>query len=147
MDQSPTLFPGIKYFDDRGFLSFCNELDLTPIKRQYFVSNFSNGFKRAWHGHKKESKLVSVIRGAALIACVRIDNWENPSPELKIHKYVLSGEKPQWLSIPAGYANGFMTLLPETELQFLSDKSVLESEGDDFRFPVNYWNPWVIEER
>ena len=37
--------------DDRGELIFCNNFDMTKIKRFYHITNFNNPFVRAWHGH------------------------------------------------------------------------------------------------
>jgi dTDP-4-dehydrorhamnose 3,5-epimerase-like enzyme len=139
--------PGGKAFDDRGSLSFINDLDLTMFKRFYIVENHSKGFVRAWHGHKKEAKAVVVVSGAALVAAVKVDNWDSPSKDLQIERVVLSAEKPGALLIPAGYANGFMTLTESAKVMFFSTSSLEESAGDDFRFDARLWNPWNIEER
>jgi dTDP-4-dehydrorhamnose 3,5-epimerase-like enzyme len=139
--------PGGKAFDDRGSLTFINDLDLSMFKRFYIVENHSRGFVRAWHGHKKEAKAVVVVSGSALVAAVKVDNWESPSKDLKIERAVLSSEKPTALLIPAGYANGFMTLTASAKVMFLSTSSLEESAGDDIRFDARLWNPWNIEER
>ena len=139
--------PGGKAFDDRGSLIFINDLDLTMFKRFYIVENHSKGFVRAWHGHKKEAKAVVVVSGSALVAAVKVDNWESPSKDLKIERVVLSSEKPTALLIPAGYANGFMTLTESAKVMFLSTSSLEEGAGDDIRFDARLWNPWNIEER
>jgi dTDP-4-dehydrorhamnose 3,5-epimerase len=138
---------GGKAFDDRGSLTFINDLDLTIFKRFYVVENHARGFVRAWHGHKKEAKAVVVVSGSALVAAVKIDNWDSPSKDLKVERVVLSAEKPSALLIPAGYANGFMTLTDSAKVMFLSTSSLEESAGDDFRFDARLWNPWNIEER
>ena len=138
---------GGKAFDDRGSLTFINDLDLTIFKRFYIVENHAQGFVRAWHGHKKEAKAVVVVSGSALVAAVKIDNWDSPSKDLKVERVVLSAEKPSALLIPAGYVNGFMTLTASAKVMFLSTSSLEESAGDDFRFDARYWNPWNIEER
>ena len=139
--------PGGKAFDDRGSLTFINDLDLSQFKRFYIVENHSRGFVRAWHGHKKEAKAVVVVSGSALVAAVKVDNWESPSKDLKIERVVLSSDKPTALLIPAGYANGFMTLTESAKVMFLSTSSLEESAGDDIRFDARLWNPWNIEER
>jgi dTDP-4-dehydrorhamnose 3,5-epimerase len=139
--------PGGKAFDDRGSLTFINDLDLTIFKRFYIVENHEQGFVRAWHGHKKEAKAVVVVSGSALVAAVKIDNWDSPSKDLKVDRVVLTAEKPSALLIPAGYANGFMTLTEAAKVMFLSTSSLEESAGDDFRFDARLWNPWNIEER
>lgn len=138
---------GGKAFDDRGSLTFINDLDLSQFKRFYIVENHAKGFVRAWHGHKKEAKAVVVVSGSALVAAVKVDNWESPSKNLKVERVVLSAEKPAALLIPAGYANGFMSLTESAKVMFLSTSSLEESAGDDFRFDARLWNPWNIEER
>ena len=139
--------PGGKAFDDRGSLSFINDLDLSIFKRFYIVENHAQGFVRAWHGHKKEAKAVVVVAGAALVAAVKIDNWDKPSKDLDVQRVVLSAEKPGALLIPAGYANGFMTLTEGAKVMFWSTSTLEESAADDIRFDANYWNPWQIEAR
>lgn len=139
--------PGGKAFDDRGSLTFINDLDLTMFKRFYIVENHTKGFVRAWHGHKKEAKAVVVVSGSALVGAVKVDDWDSPSKDLKVERVVLSAEKPTALLIPAGYANGFMTLTESAKVMFLSTSSLGESAGDDIRFDARLWNPWNIEER
>lgn len=133
--------------DDRGSLKFINGFDLAPFKRFYVVENHSAGFVRAWHGHKHEAKAVVCLKGAAIVAGVRIDNWAEPSKDLLVERFVLSETKFGALHIPAGYANGFKTLSPDTVLMFLSSSTLEESGSDDIRFEASYWNPWSIEER
>jgi dTDP-4-dehydrorhamnose 3,5-epimerase len=87
------------------------------------------------------------MAGAAIVAAVKIDNWEEPSKEVKVHRYVLSANKPTILYIPAGYANGFMSLTNDAILVFFSTASLEESRGDDVRYEARYWNPWEVVER
>ncbi len=133
--------------DDRGYLRFCNSFDLTQYVRFYDVINFQSNFIRAWHGHKNESKAAVVREGSAMICVVKVDNWENPSKELKIAKYFLSDKNPKILEIPAGCAHGFMSLETNTKITFYSNKTTKESIVDDYRFDYNYWNPWFIKFR
>ena len=96
--------------DDRGELLFCNDFDMDGIRRFYQVSNHSSNFIRAWHAHKYEAKYVYVITGATLLAVVKIDNWDEPSKDLEMERFVLSEKKPGLLFIPAGYAHGYKIL-------------------------------------
>lgn len=141
------LFNGGLAVDDRGTVSFVNDFNFEGVKRFYIVENHKQGFIRAWHGHKKEAKYVSVVKGSAMVCAVKIDNWEEPSHELEVNKFVLSENKPSVLFIPAGFANGFMSLTEDAKLAFYSTSSLEESKGDDFRFDARLWNPWDIEER
>src|SRR4051794_15861323 len=125
--NEPKLIPGNIAVDDRGEVGFVNDFDFGGVKRFYTVSNHRQGFVRGWHGHKHEAKYVTVVQGAALIAVVEIDNWEKPSQALPIRKFVLSARKPAVLWIPAGCANGFMSLTEDTKLIFFSTSTVQES--------------------
>jgi len=141
------LIQGNLSVDDRGRVSFVNDFNFSGVKRFYTVSNHRQGFIRAWHAHKKESKYLTVVRGAAIVCAVRIDNWENPSKELPVQRFILSEQIPSVLYIPNGYGNGFMNLTNDTQLVFFSTSTVEESQGDDFRYDAYYWNPWKIVER
>ena len=147
MSEIPVLINGGLAVDDRGDVSFVNDFDFKGIKRFYAVSNHSRGFVRAWHGHRFESKYATVSHGAMLLCCIKIDDWENPSPDLPIQRFVLSDKKPSVLYIPAGYVNGFMSLTEPAKILFFSTKSLEESLNDDIRFPARMWDAWKIEER
>ena len=114
------------HVDNRGELIFCNNFDMSKIKRFYNITNFSNPFIRAWHGHKYEDKYIMVTKGST---------------------FVLSDKKPKLLYIPRGHAHGYKTLLPDTRLTIFSTSTLKESIKDDFRYEAYYWNPWTIKER
>ena len=133
--------------DDRGSLSFINDLDLSDFKRFYIVRNHRQGFIRAWHGHKIEAKAAVVLQGSALVCGVRIDNWEKPSTHLEVSRHVLSSDKPSALYFPAGFANGFKSLTEDLIIAFYSTTTLEQSLGDDYRFDSKLWNPWDVEER
>jgi dTDP-4-dehydrorhamnose 3,5-epimerase len=147
--QHPHLIEGGLAVDDRGALGFINELNMQTacIKRFYRVTNHKSGFVRAWHAHRHEAKYVTVMAGAAIVGAVQIDNWETPSKESKIHRYVLSANKPSALYIPAGYANGFMSLTTDTVMVFFSTSTLEESKGDDVRYDSRHWDIWNVVER
>lgn len=141
------LFNGGLAVDDRGEVGFVNEFNFEGVKRFYTVSNHTAGFVRAWHAHKLEAKYVTAVSGAAVIGAVKIDDWDHPSVNLEVHRFVLSSRRPQVIYLPPGYANGFMSLTPDLKLIFFSTASLAESQGDDFRYPARYWDIWQIEER
>ncbi len=145
--SEPKLIKGNLSVDDRGQVSFVNDFNFSGVKRFYVVKNHRQGFIRAWHAHKKESKYVTIIKGAAIVCAVKIDNWDNPSKELPIQRYILSDEVASVLYIPKGYGNGFMNLANDTRLVFFSTSTAEESKNDDFRYDAYYWNPWQILER
>lgn len=133
--------------DDRGHIQFCNNFDMQEIRRFYVVSNHESHFVRAWHAHKKEAKCIFVISGAAIIGAVKIDNWDHPDKNAHIDRFVLSEKDPKLVKIPAGYANGFKTLVPDTKVIFFSTSTIKESQGDDYRYKADYWDPWDVETR
>jgi len=143
----PALVPGGLSVDDRGRVAHVNDFDFANVRRFYVVDNHRTGFVRAWHGHRNESKSVTVVLGAALVCCVEIDDWEHPSPDLHVHRFVLSAEAPAVLAIPPGFANGFMTLTDGARVAFFSSATLEESGSDDVRFPARYWDPWSLSER
>jgi dTDP-4-dehydrorhamnose 3,5-epimerase-like enzyme len=144
---SPQLIEGALSVDDRGEVAFVNEFNFEGVQRFYAVSNHARGFVRAWHAHRHESKYVTVVVGAAVVGAVLVDNWEKPSRDAKVDRYVLSAGKPAVLYIPAGYANGFMSLTADTKMMFFSTSTVAESKEDDVRFDARYWDPWEVTER
>ncbi|MFM8857501.1 MAG: dTDP-4-dehydrorhamnose 3,5-epimerase family protein [Actinomycetota bacterium] len=145
--SEPMLLTGGVAVDDRGSVSFVNDFDFAGVKRFYIVDNHRKGFIRAWHAHRHEAKYVVVVKGSALVAAVEIDDWDNPSKDLKIHRHVLSERAPKVLAIPAGYANGFMSLTDDARLMFLSTATLEDSLDDDVRWESRYWDPWTVEER
>jgi dTDP-4-dehydrorhamnose 3,5-epimerase-like enzyme len=140
------LLKGNVSVDDRGSVKFVNDFDpqALGVKRLYMVENHRVGFIRAWHGHLNEAKYVLVVSGAALIGAVKLSA---PDALGSISRYTLFSDVPSVLHIPAGYANGFMTLQPETRVMFFSTSSLEESRNDDIRFPFDKWDIWNIEQR
>lgn len=144
---TPRLLLGDTAVDDRGEVGFVNDFDFSHVKRFYTVTNHGKGFVRAWHAHRREAKYVLVIRGTALVGAVAIDNWDAPSKQGKVWRYVLSAHKPAILYIPPGYANGFMSLTDDAKVIFFSTATTEESSNDDVRFPARYWDIWSVNER
>ena len=146
-EQVPQLLTGGVAVDDRGEVGFVNDFDFGGVKRFYTVANHRAGFVRAWHAHRREAKAVTVVQGAAVVAAVKIDNWDKPSAGAEVQRFVLSAAKPAVLRIPAGYANGFMSLTDDARLMFFSSATLEESAGDDVRYDARYWDVWEAEER
>jgi dTDP-4-dehydrorhamnose 3,5-epimerase len=145
--SEPRLIKGGIAVDDRGIVTFVNDFDLAGTRRCYTIRNHRKGYVRAWHGHKVEAKYFTVVRGAMLICGVRIDNWEHPSKDLPVHRFVLSEQSPAVLHFPAGFANGMMSLTDDAQLLVFSTTTLQESLNDDFRFHARHWDPWSVEER
>ena len=144
---APRLIEGAAAVDDRGSVGFVNDFEFEGVKRFYAVSNHRPQFVRAWHAHRHEAKYVTVLAGAAIVGAVEIDDWDSPSREADVHRFVLSAQKPSVVYIPPGYANGFMSLTPDALLVFFSTATVEESRGDDVRYDARYWDIWDAVER
>ena len=143
----PKLLVGGLAVDDRGEVCFVNDFDFTGVKRFYTVTNHRSGFVRAWHAHRHEAKYVTVLRGAAIVGAVKIDDWESPSRDSRVWRYTLSSRRPAVVHVPAGYANGFMSLTADTLVVFFSTASLEDSRGDDTRYDARYWDIWQVIER
>ena len=107
--MEPILFSNNLYSDDRGSVSFTNELNLKNVVRTYKVQNKLIKTVRAWHAHKLEEKWISVEEGEFLVCAVQIDDFDNPSKSIKIHKYTLTPED-GILYVPNNYANGALNI-------------------------------------
>jgi len=110
--------------DDRGFFarSFCQrefeEHRLDPCVSQCNVSfNVRRGTLRGMHWQAAphgEAKLVRVTRGA--IWDVIIDLRPNSSSYAEWFGIELTAENRRALYVPVGFAHGFQTLVPDTEV-------------------------------
>jgi dTDP-4-dehydrorhamnose 3,5-epimerase len=147
LPDKPTMTAGGMAIDDRGAVAFVNDFGFAGVKRFYMVSNHRAGFVRAWHAHRHEAKYVMAVSGSAVVGAVRIDNWENPSRDLPVERFVLSAQRPSVLYIPAAYANGFMSLTADLKLIFFSTSTLEESAGDDIRYDSRLWDIWQVVER
>lgn len=147
--KEPYLIEGGIAVDDRGQISFANGFDFAGVKRFYMIENFDTATVRAWHGHLKESKYVLVVQGSAVVGVVPMDSTTEPSRTATVKRFILSARKPGLLFIPAGCANGFRALEANTKIIFFSTTTLEESQGDDYRFPADYWglSVWAVENR
>jgi len=139
---SPTLIDGKRFVDDRGSLTFMNDLALNQFKRFYIVQNHRQGFIRAWHGHLKESKLFFPLEGTIQVGVAKLDSKGQPDRAANAVSYILDSSTPAGLFIPAGFANGSKSLTPKAKILILSTTTLEESKGDDFRLNYDEWNIW-----
>jgi dTDP-4-dehydrorhamnose 3,5-epimerase-like enzyme len=144
---TPFLVNGGRFVDDRGYLTFFNELDLKEFRRFYVIENHSKGFVRAWHGHLKEAKAFIPFQGAFLVGAARLTDPIKPAKDVEVFRHVLDSGNPKVFYIPKGYANGLMSLTESAKLLVLSTSSLEESQGDDYRLPHDYWDIWTIANR
>ena len=131
------------YTDQRGTIEFCNSLNLDMVRRLYYITHINSGDVRAWQGHRFENKWFKVIKGSFLINLVKIDNWEQPSADLSVNSMVLSQKENCVIHLPGGYANGIMSLEPDSILQVFSNFSLEEGLKDNHKFEMNKWFDWT----
>jgi len=125
----PHLMVGGVANDVRGSVGFVNSFHFTDVKRFYTIENAQVGLPRAWHGHRREGKYVFVAAGRAVICAADMNTG-------RVLRYELDGSEPAVLHIPAGWANGSMSLEPGTKILHFSTSTLEESENDDERFPL-----------
>ena len=143
----PQLIEGGFTVDDRGEVGFVNNFNFTGVKRFYWIINHKSGLVRAWHAHRREMKYFLVVQGAALVGAVQIDDWEDPSKDQKVWRYVLTDSKPSILQVPPGYANGLMSLTEDMKIIVFSTSTLEEGQNDDIRYPARHWDIWTVQER
>ncbi len=135
--EGPLLIIPRRIADDRGFFSEvfrCDVLARHGFNRAFVQENHSlsrrTGTVRGLHFQippKAQDKLVRVVRGAILDLVVDI---RHGSPTYGRHLAVeLSAENWRQLLVPAGFAHGFCTLQPNTEVVYkLTDHYAPECE-------------------
>ena len=142
MNESPNIITGDFHEDERGKLIFFNKLDLSLVKRFYIIVHRDIEIVRAWQGHKQEQKWFYLLKGAFTVVLLRPDNWQDPSADLPLEKFVLQNGVQEVLHVPGGYANGLKALEPNSEIMVFSSFTVEESSKDNFRFDRDKWFDW-----
>ena len=144
--NTPKFIEGGISIDDRGEVHFVNDFNFSKVKRFYMVTFHKAGIIRAWHAHKLEEKYVFVVKGAAIVGAVAIDNFTHPSQKAYVHRHILSAKRPVIFYIPKGYGNGFCPLTADTQLIFFATRTLEQSKNDDYRYNPRYWDIWKIQE-
>lgn len=132
------LLQGKKHQDERGVITYNNEFDASQIKRIYTIENHSVDFIRGWQGHKIEQRWFACMKGKFEISVIKIDDFENPSKDLAITKYILEDNELTYLHIPAGNITAIQALKKESKLLVLADYGIGEVQ-DEYRFPLEYF--------
>ena len=133
---SPLLIPGHTFVDDRGVMVFNNNMDLSCIKRSYFMSG-DKGMIRAWHGHKLESKIIQCVSGRVRICAVDMDG----TIEDNISTFYLTNNGSA-VVIPKNHYNGIQFLSDNSSIIVYSSTTLQESKDDDYRLA---WDIYGVE--
>ena len=132
--MKPELIVGGAHSDVRGVLRFCNDFNMSAVKRFYTIANSAEQPVRGWIGHKKETKWFFPLRGVTTIEVEPMDlaakNAEDAKPSV-----VLAADKPSVLKIEPGT---WFCIKQDgnAEVMVFSDCKVGEFENDDFRRPL-----------
>ena len=129
------LIQGGLHTDARGVLRFCNDFDMSDVKRFYTIANSAEQPVRGWIGHKRETKWFFPVRGKTVIEVERfgqdLQDGQDCVGEVTA-KFVLVAEEPRVLKVPPG--NWFKIVQDgNAEVMVFSDCKVGEFENDDFR--------------
>lgn len=128
--------------DQRGQISSLNAFRFPGVERFYFIHHPDTSVIRGWHGHQHEKKWFYCVKGAFTIGLVEIDNWENPSPDLKAQKYHLTEQESRIICVPEGYANCIKASIPSSILLVFSGKTLPEAYSDSWRYDNKLWITW-----
>ena len=132
--------------DQRGQISSLNAFRFPGVERFYFIHHSDTSVIRGWHGHQHEKKWFYCGKGAFTIGLVEIDNWENPSPDLKAQKYHLTEQESKIICVPEGYANCIKASIPGSILLVFSGKTLPEAYSDSWRYDNKLWITWSENE-
>ena len=122
------MIQGGVHADGRGSLRFCNDFDMSAVKRFYTIANGEEQPVRGWIGHRRETKWFFPLKGATEIAVEPMDGKEKES-------FRLDSDKPCVLKVPPG--NWFYIRQDgNAEVMVFSDCKIGEFENDDFRRPL-----------
>lgn len=136
--ETPEIFEGENYSDERGNLFFNNNFNAFEVKRIYCIENIDTEFIRGWTGHKVEQRWFSAIQGSFVIRLIKIDNWEAPLKESNVLRFKIDSENLSVLHVPKGYATAIQAGEKDSKLLVMADYYLGEID-DDFRFPLDYF--------
>lgn len=132
------LLEGNRFEDERGIITYNNDFDATKIKRIYTIENHSKDYIRGWQGHKIEQRWFACMKGSFEISVIAVNDFNQPSKNLTIQKYILTDEVLTYLHIPAGCITAIQAKEKDSKLLVLSDYSLGEIK-DEYRYPINYF--------
>ena len=119
--------------DVRGTLRFCNDFDLSAVKRFYTIANSAEQPVRGWIGHKRETKWFFPLKGTTEIVVEPMGDFNAEMQSGgEAERFVLKEEEPKVLRVPSG--NWFCIKQDgNAEVMVFSDCKVGEFVNDDLR--------------
>jgi dTDP-4-dehydrorhamnose 3,5-epimerase-like enzyme len=133
------LIQGARHIDERGIISFVNDFNLRDVGRCYWITSDRANLPRGWVGHQREHKWFTAVSGEALLAVVKLDDWQNPNRNLPVTRRILSADNPRVLHVPPGHATGSIGRNAGAVLMVFSSGKIETAKEDSYRFPPDYW--------
>nr|WP_299172557.1 WxcM-like domain-containing protein [uncultured Allomuricauda sp.] len=130
---------GASFQDERGSMRFVNDFDMKAVVRFYEIMPENTHLIRGWQAHKEEKKWFYCLQGSFIINLVKIDAFDNPSASLKAVPHHISGDEPEVLYVPSGYATAIKAMEIGARMQVFSNFNLEASKNDDFRYPLTHW--------
>lgn len=139
MTNNQLQITGSRHQDKRGIITYNNDFDASQIKRIYTIENTSTEFIRGWQGHKVEQRWFASMKGSFEISVIKVDDFENPSKDLTIQKYLLTEEVLTYLHVPSGCITAIQSKEKGSKLLVLADYGLGEI-SDEYRYSLDYFN-------
>lgn len=139
MTNNQLQITGSRHQDERGIITYNNDFDASQIKRIYTIENHSTDFIRGWQGHKIEQRWFACMKGVFEISVIFVDDFENPSRDLTIRKYLLTDDVLTYLHIPSGCITAIQAKADGSKLLVLADYGLGEI-NDEYRYSLDYFN-------
>ncbi len=133
------IFEGKSHQDERGIITYNNDFDASIIRRIYTIENKSIDFIRGWQGHKIEQRWFAAVKGCFEISVIEVDDFDHPSKEVEIRKYLLKDETLTYLHVKAGYVTAIQALQENSKLLVLADYALGEVQ-DEYRYDLECFN-------
>ena len=135
--MKPELIAGGNYSDVRGTLRFCNDFDMSMVRRFYTIANSVECPVRGWIGHRRETKWFFPLKGTTTVTVEPMAGEMVAAKDAEVAKesFVLNSDRPSVLKVKPG--NWFCIEQHDgAEVMVFSDCRVGEFENDDFRRPL-----------
>lgn len=129
---------GKRHEDARGIITYNNDFDASKIKRIYTIENHSTELIRGWQGHEIEQRWFACMRGSFEISVMKIDDFQQPSKDLTVNKYLLKDKNLTFLHLPSGHITAIQAIEEGSKLLVLADYALGEIQ-DEYRFPLEYF--------
>lgn len=136
------ILDGEIFHDARGRIASLNDFRFPGVERVYFIHHPDVSVIRGWHGHRAEKKWFYCVKGSFTIGLVEIDDWENPSRDLRPQVVKLTEEHSRIVCVPEGYANCIKADLADSVLMVFSGKILSEALNDSWRYDSRLWIDW-----